>query len=98
MVGEVNNMNLTMKMKYYGSEKYPIVHFPFNFEFVVANDYFTSIELHEKITGWLENMPKHGVANWVVSEALHSLIKTDKKIRVYPNCSRELKYTYIQTK
>lgn len=57
-------------MKYYGSEKYPVTHFPFNFVFAVANDYFTSKELHEKITEWLKHMPKHGAANWVVSKIL----------------------------
>lgn len=64
-------------MKYYGSEKYPIVHFPFNFKFVDKSDYFTSRKLHEEITEWFKNMPKHGVANWVVSDgAPFSYIKT----------------------
>lgn len=54
-------------MKYYGSEKYPIAHFPFNFMLAAANDYFTSKKLHENIIEWLKNMPEHGVANWVVS-------------------------------
>lgn len=61
--------NTTTLMEYYGSQKYPVVHFPFNFAFAVIEDYFTSKTLHGKITEWLNNMPKHGVANWVVSDS-----------------------------
>lgn len=53
-------------MKYYGTDNYKIVHFPFNFNLI-----FTTIDLSPKsldtsITGWLKRMPEHGTANWQV--------------------------------
>lgn len=67
MISEVFG-NLTMQRKFYGSEKYPVTHFPFHF--IIGSDYCTARKLHERITEWLENIPEHGVANWIVCEAL----------------------------
>lgn len=68
LMAESYASTIAVLMKYYGSEKYPVAHYPFNFMFVIANEYYTSKELHGNITEWFKNMPAHGVANWVVSK------------------------------
>lgn len=58
--------NLSSTVAYYGTEEHPVTHYPFNFDFARASDYFSSASLHSLITTWLESIPNHGVPTWNV--------------------------------
>ncbi|KAL6954689.1 hypothetical protein U1Q18_042189 [Sarracenia purpurea var. burkii] len=52
-------------MDYYGSEEYPVMHFPFNFMFVGLDSFLNANSYNERILHWLKNMPKGATPNWV---------------------------------
>ncbi|CAH0775248.1 unnamed protein product [Bemisia tabaci] len=59
--------SLDMLLKYFGNSTYKSAHFPFYFGFVEFNYQQNAADLNEKIHQFMDEMPKHGVANWVVS-------------------------------
>lgn len=54
-------------MMYFGKKDYNIVHFPFNYDFVMWKTFPSPRIMDRDIKKWLRNIPKHGVANWQVS-------------------------------
>lgn len=66
MTEAYTNLTNTFKYYHYGSQ------IPFNFEFIMQIDSdSTATNFKEVIDLWLDNMPSHGVANWVVSTFLY---------------------------
>ncbi|KAK7585943.1 hypothetical protein V9T40_000122 [Parthenolecanium corni] len=51
-------------MMYFGKKDYNIVHFPFNYDFVMWKTFPSPRIMDRDIKKWLRNIPKHGVANW----------------------------------
>lgn len=77
-------------MQYYGTKKYPIVHFPFNFGFTGMKSFPNARKLDELINDWLKNMPPGGVANWVVSITFPIIeIQIIQAHYTRPNCSQD---------
>lgn len=64
--------SLDMLLKYFGNSTYKSAHFPFYFGFVDFNYQQNAADLNEKIHQFMDEMPKHGVANWVVSFQIFS--------------------------
>ncbi|XP_065219305.1 alpha-glucosidase-like [Planococcus citri] len=50
--------------QYYGSEKYRIVHFPFNYMLTYSSNYETAHYYRNVIDDYLNCLPEGGIANW----------------------------------
>lgn len=60
--------NIVDTMTFYGTPDDPLMDFPFNVNFVFdINNQTNASTLMLAIDKWIENMPAHATANWVVS-------------------------------
>ena len=60
--------NIVDTMTFYGTPDDPLMDFPFNVNFVFdINNQTNASTLKFAIDKWIDNMPAHATANWVVS-------------------------------
>jgi hypothetical protein len=75
--------NIVDTMTFYGTPDDPLMDFPFNVNFVFdINNQTNASTLKFAIDKWIDNMPTHATANWVVSIFIQSVIyETRDKIK-----------------
>jgi len=54
-------------MQYYGNSTRAGAHVPFNFGLLDVDRRIIVESIEKHVKKWLDNMPEHQVANWVVS-------------------------------
>lgn len=58
---------LAHTLQYYGDNKRPGAHLPFNFLLINdLNDHSKASDFHEVVQKWMDNKPKDAWANWAV--------------------------------
>lgn len=64
-------------LKLYGTEAYPVAHYPYIFMLEYIRSALNAPELDSRIQSWLKKLPKHSVSCWMVGE-----IVNDERIEV----------------